>query len=127
MNLKAPKISSPFSSNTEEDKVVLHERLNLYKEQLDDQWSDVKSSLTEHGKRAAVIGGVVLGVYGLFSLLVPPKKEEQKEREVKKKTAGLTVAGALQSLIWAAAMSWAKQKVADFVVAENTENSTSEE
>src|SRR5690606_38181553 len=104
MNLKAPKLSSPFSSNTEEEKVILNERLNLYKEKLDYQGEDVKSNLFEHGKRAAVIGGVIVGVYGLFILLVPKEEEDRQEVKTKKsvKNAGLSLSGALQSILWAA-------------------------
>ncbi|MFA7473440.1 MAG: hypothetical protein WCY86_11095 [Spirosomataceae bacterium] len=129
MNLKAPKLSSPFSSNTEEEKVILNERLNLYKEKLDDQWEDVKSNLFEHGKRAAVIGGVILGVYGLFNLLVPKEEEDREEVKTKKsvKNSGLSLSGALQSILWAAAMGWAKQKVVDYVVADHTDKRESEE
>lgn len=125
MNLKAPKISSPFSSRTEEDKEILNERLNLYKDKLDDQWTDVKADFASHGKRAAIIGGVILGVYGLFSLIVPEAEEEKEERteEIKVNKAGVSVSGAIQSLLWAAAMGWAKQKFVDFVVADNSEDS----
>lgn len=128
MNLKAPKISTPFSSPTEEEKEALKERLNLYKDRLDDQWTDIKSDFAGHAKRAAVIGGVILGVYGLLDLVLPkPQEEEETEfpeikagrPKVKSSGPGMGVhlAGAMQSLLWTVAMSWAKEKVKDFVVA----------
>lgn len=136
MNLKAPKISSPFSSKTEEEKEILNQRLNLYKDKLDDQWTDIKSDLAGHGKRAAVIGGVVLGVYGLLNLILPEADEDIAEAEERKEhpapsksrtaQSGLSLSGALQSLLWTVAMSWAKEKVKDFVTADKSANVESE-
>ncbi len=134
MNLRAPKISPPFTSSTEEEKDVLSERLNLYKDRLDDQWSGIKSDLSEYGKRAAVIGGVVLGVYGLLNLILPDADDEEEPRRspadagpVKKAGIGIPLAGAIQSILWTVAMNWAKEKVKDFVVADKSANIESEE
>lgn len=133
MNLKAPKIGSPFSSRTEEEKEILNQRLNLYKDKLDDQWSDMKSDFVEHGKRAAIIGGVVLGVFGIMNALLPdPDDEPAEQTEVRqapdatRARLGVPLAGAIQSLLWTVAMSWAKQKVADFVVATKPADTESE-
>lgn len=136
MNLKAPKIGSPFSSNTEEEKEVLSQRLNLYKDKLDDQWSDMKSDIAEHGKRAAIIGGVILGVFGIVNAILPEADDEFEEEEIvsskpvpdKANRAGLGVpiAGVVQSLLWTVAMSWAKQKMKDFVVADKSADTESE-
>ena len=132
MNLKAPKISAPFTSSTEEEQEVLNERLNLYKDKLDDQWSGIKHDLSEYGKRAAVIGGVVLGVYGLLNLILPEADDEESHRTtdvapVRKAGLGVPLAGAVQSILWTMAMSWAKEKVRDFVVADKSPNIESEE
>lgn len=135
MNLKAPKIGNPFSSNVEEEKEALNQRLNLYKDKLEDQWTELRTDLAEHGKRAAIIGGVVLGVYGLMNLILPKADEEEeqeeqavarRERPVKEQKAGLSLSGAVQSLLWTVAMSWAKEKVKDFVVADKSANTSSE-
>lgn len=136
MNLKALKIGNPFSSNTEEEKEALNQRLNLYKDKLDDQWTELRSDFAEHGKRAAIIGGVVLGVYGLMNLILPKADDEEESeqlqaaarpsRPVKEKQAGLSLSGAVQSLLWTVAMSWAKEKVKDFVVADKSANTNSE-
>ncbi len=133
MNLRAPKISTPFTSSTEEEKEVLNERLNLYKDKLDDQWSGIKSDLSEYGKRAAIIGGVVLGVYGLLNLILPAADDDEEQYEAavaapaKKAGLGVPLAGAIQSILWTVAMSWAKEKVRDFVVADKSANIESEE
>lgn len=127
MNLKAPKISPPFTSSTEEEKEVLSERLNLYKDKLDDQWSGIKHDLSAYGKRAAIIGGVVLGVYGLLNLVLPDADDEEPRNTaeavpVRKAGLGVPLAGAIQSILWTVAMSWAKEKVRDFVVADKSPN-----
>ena len=133
MNLRAPKISPPFTSSTEEEKDVLSERLNLYKDKLDDQWSGIKHDLSEYGKRAAIIGGVVLGVYGLLNLILPEADDDEElhvvedRRPVKKAGIGVPLAGAIQSILWTVAMNWAKEKVRDFVVADKPANIESEE
>ncbi len=133
MNLRAPKISTPFTSRTEEEKDVLNERLNLYKDKLDDQLSGIKSDLSEYGKRAAIIGGVILGVYGLLNLILPEADDEEPLRSAeeiapaKKAGIGVPLAGAIQSILWTVAMSWAKEKVKDFVVADKSANIESEE
>ncbi len=132
MNLRAPKISPPFASSTEEEKEVLSERLNLYKDKLDDQWSGIKNDLSEYGKRAAIIGGVVLGVYGLLNLVLPDADDEELHSAVdvspvRKAGIGIPLAGAIQSILWTVAMSWAKEKVKDFVVADKSANIESEE
>ena len=134
MNLKAPKIASPFSSRTEEEKEELNQRLNLYKDKLDDQWSDMKSSLAGYGKRAAIIGGVVLGVYGLMNLVLPEADDEEEDEiaavsrpeRSRVKEAGMSIAGAVQSILWTVAMSWAKDKVRDFVFADKSAETESE-
>ena len=133
MNLKAPKIGSPFSSNTEEEKEVLSQRLNLYKDKLDDQWSEIKKDVAVHGTRAAIIGGVILGVYGLVNALLPEADEDEHElaqqaspQPTRQAKAGLPISGAIQSLLWTVAMSWAKQKVKDFVVADKSVDTESE-
>ncbi len=132
MNLRAPKMSTPFTSRTEEEKDVLNERLNLYKDKLDDQWSGIKSDLSEYGKRAAVIGGVILGVYGLLNLILPeaddePQHSAEEIAPAKKAGIGVPLAGAIQSILWTVAMSWAKERVKDFVVADKSANIESEE
>ena len=133
MNLKAPKMSPPFTSSTEEEKDVLHERLNLYKDKLDGQWSGIKHDLSEYGKHAALIGGAVLGVYGLLNLILPEAEEDEIERMAadmttpKKAGIGVPLAGAIQSILWTVAMDWAKGKVMDFIVADKSANIESEE
>lgn len=138
MSLKPPKISNPFSSNTEEEKEVLSQRLSLYKDKLEDQWTDMKSDVATHARHAAVIGGVVLGVYALLNLVLPAADDEGEEdiyeEEIAKPAskpaaaanAGFPMASAIKSLLWTVAMSWAREKVKDFVVADKSADSESE-
>lgn len=133
-----PKMTSPFSSSTEDDKEVLNQKLELYRQKLTNQWTDVKEEVVSKGKNAAVIGGVVLGTYALMEVLLPkaddeeipnpaPKKIQAPKISESTKKAGMDLSGALQSILWAAAMAWAKKKVTEFVVAERQSNVKREE
>ncbi len=133
MKIDSNKITSPFSSRTVEEKQVLSERLEQYKEQLNSQWLEVKEDAIDYGKKAAVISGIILGVYGLMELVLPAADEDRKsDTAVRRKPevsrqAGFSVGNAFQSILWAAAMAWAKKKVTDFVVAEKPSDLESQE
>ena len=137
----ATKIAPPFASNTEDEKEELSQKLEMYKEKLSSQWTDMKDDAISTGKNAAVIGGVVIGVYALMETILPKATDDKKKVTLptpkkiksvaatpsKNKQAGLDIAGAVQGILWAAAMAWAKKKVTEFVVAERKSDVKSNE
>ncbi|MCE6988530.1 hypothetical protein [Dyadobacter sp. CY323] len=120
------KVTKPFSSDTDKEKQELLQDADLYKERLEGQWTNLKSDATEYGKKALVIGGVVVTTFVVMNAILPKtKKDKEREKEkqrldelvlVKKsritnKKTQATVMQAVQGLAWTFAIGWARQKL----------------
>jgi len=123
------KITKPFSSDTARDKEDLQLDAEIYRDKLENQWSNLKVEATTYGKQALVIGGVVTTTYLVMNALLPKtKKDKERERlkaveaeqsqlivtsknEVEKVKKQSQVLAAVQSLAWTLAVGWARQKI----------------
>lgn len=114
------KITKPFSSDTDKDKEGLLQDADLYREQLETQWTGLKKDATQYGKQALVIGGVVATTFVVMNALLPKGKKKKDilvepvkpvEKKVTKIKTQSTVVQAVQSLAWTLAVGWARQKL----------------
>jgi hypothetical protein len=122
------KITKPFSSDTDQDKKELLLDVDIYKDKLELQWSDLKKDATEYVKQALVIGGVLVTTFLVMNAILPKsKKEKEKSLEpiipvqkskISKKKTQFAVGQAVQSLAWTLAVGWARQKLKHLIADE---------
>jgi len=123
------KITKPFSSDTARDKEDLQLDAEIYRDKLENQWTNLKVEATEYGKQALVIGGVVTTTFLVMNAFLPKtKKDKERERlkaeeqerpqlvladkkKVEKAKTQSHVLQAVQSLAWTLAVGWARQKI----------------
>ena len=130
------KLSSPFSSDTDEEKQVLMQDVDLYRDKLEHQWGDLKTDASKYGKQALIIGGVVATTFVVMNALLPnPKKKEKiikesnklaAEKVKTKKKSQFAVGKAVQSLAWTLAIGWARQKLTNYIANDYKPNEDSE-
>jgi Na+/glutamate symporter len=118
----------PFSSDTDKTKHDLLLDADIYRDKLENQWSDLKVEATTYGKQALVIGGVIATTFVVMNAFLPKsKKDKEKELEkkrekdnelllisqkrLKKEKSQSQVVQAVQSLAWTLAVGWARQKL----------------
>ncbi|NIJ55394.1 hypothetical protein [Dyadobacter arcticus] len=113
----------PFSSDTDKDKQGLLLDAEIYRDKLDNQWTDLKTEATGYGKKALVIGGVVATTFLVMNAFLPKNKKAKVKPEppeelvlvekskVSKKKSQSTVGQAVQSLAWTLAVGWARKKL----------------
>lgn len=125
------KITKPFSSDTDKDKQDLLLDADIYRDKLENQWSELKTDATEYGKKALVIGGVVATTFVVMNAFLPKSKKDKEkeaaknrneeaqenqlhlisEKRLKKEKRQSQVGQAVQSLAWTLAVAWARQKL----------------
>ncbi len=119
------KLSKPFSSDTTEDREDLLREAGLYKEKLDSQWAGLKEDVSQYGKQALIITGVVTASYLVTNALFLKKKKsktvvEEAEKpvikeKVYKKKSSFAIGDAVQSLAWTLAVGWARKKLQNYI------------
>lgn len=117
-----PKIIQPFSSDTREDLIELSERAEHYKQKLDTQWDVLKKEAGNYGSKALIIGGVTAGVYLVMNALLPREDDEEAFEAAApqpRNQSGPALGSAIKSLIWAAALGLAKQKISDYIASKS--------
>ncbi|CAG5071487.1 hypothetical protein DYBT9623_03487 [Dyadobacter sp. CECT 9623] len=125
------KITKPFSSDTDRDKQDLLLDADIYRDKLENQWTDLKTDATAYGKQALIIGGVVATTFVVMNAFLPKTKKDKQREEAKKRQEEAEenqlhlvtnkkldkvkkesqVAAAVQSLAWTLAVGWARKKL----------------
>ncbi len=123
MSKFTPKIARPFSTDTREELRELSDKSEWYRDKLDAQWQSLKKEAGHVGGKALVIGGVTLGVYLLMNALLPDERndgdEEKEDLPAPEKVKSSSVVGsAVKSLLWTAALGFAKEKISDYISSE---------
>ncbi|WP_229253656.1 hypothetical protein [Dyadobacter sp. NIV53] len=73
------KLSKPFSSDTDEEKQILMQDANLYRDKLEHQWGDLKNDATQYAKQAAIISGVVVTTFVILNAVLPDYKKRRNQ------------------------------------------------
>ena len=130
------KLSKPFSSDTDEEKQILMQDADLYRNKLENQWEGLKDDATQYGKQALIIGGVVATTFVVLNALLPDYKKKKKlikepnklviEKTEPKKKSSFKVMEAVQSLAWTLAIGWARQKLTNYIADDHKPNENSE-
>lgn len=130
------KLTSPFSSDTDEEKQGLMHDADLYRNKLEHQWGDLKVDATKYGKQALIIGGVIATTFIVMNTLLPNPKKKEKiikesnklavEKVKTKKKSQFAVGKAVQSLAWTLAIGWARQKLTNYIANDHKPNEDSE-
>ncbi|CAG4988567.1 hypothetical protein DYBT9275_00112 [Dyadobacter sp. CECT 9275] len=111
----------PFSSDTDEEKEDLKKEAELYRDRLELQWDGLKANATEYGKQALIIGGVIATTYVVMNAILPGSKKDKKKKEEEPsvprnhKQSAFQIGPAVQSLAWTLAVSWARQKLKNYI------------
>ena len=130
------KLSKPFSSDTDEEKQILMQDADLYRNKLENQWEGLKDDATQYGKQALIIGGVVVTTFVVLNALLPDYKKKKKlikepnrlviEETGPKRKSPFKVMEAVQSLAWTLAIGWARQKLTNYIADDHKPNENSE-
>ncbi|WP_025762996.1 hypothetical protein [Dyadobacter tibetensis] len=142
------KISAkPFSSDTEAQKQELEMEVGLFKDRLDQQLEGLKEEASEVGKKALIVGGIVVGTYLVMNALLPKEKEEKSESENNKdevyfveteeipvskskkrvKKGTQDVLKAAQGIAWTLAVGWARKQLLNYIAADPSANEKNEQ
>lgn len=115
--------AKPFSSDTVQQKELVKEKAQAYRQKVDAQWQELQTDAQHYGKQALVIGGVFAGVYVVMNALLPSHDEEQidegKEhiRIVAPEQKSSSVGKALGGLAMSFAIGWARRKLSHYIEA----------